>query len=218
MRSPLDSKISVSRPRRFKNELLSPWNRWVCLISRIGKSHRSQAVKNSASHLLLSAQCNRKSCSSMNLPVISIHKQHATFSISSRNLIKKMGITVILATHRTREVAPLCDHVWLMDMMGSSCLDLPKVRSISRTFDPYQRLGVQVPFGEAAPSDTQLPSRRAISAAVSPSRNVSLSVSELYFRYPNTDTRMQSAGSPVKRTTWRNTSQSWERMDLVKRR
>ena len=98
-------------------------------------------------------------------------------------LNRKMGITVILATHRTREVAPLCDHVWLLND-GQLCLDLPKSEAF-QNFDPYRRLGVQVPFGEAAPSDTQLPSR--INFAAAPSRNVSLSVSELYFRYPNTD-------------------------------
>ena len=98
-------------------------------------------------------------------------------------LNKEMGITVILATHRTREVAPLCDHVWLMDE-GQLCLDLPKSEAF-QDFDPYQRLGVQVPIGETALSTTQLPLRTAPVPA--PSVNSNLRISELHYRYPNTD-------------------------------
>ena len=52
---------------------------------------------------------------------------HATRDILDivTKLNREMGITVILATHRTKEVAPLCDHVWLMDK-GQLCLDLAK--------------------------------------------------------------------------------------------
>lgn len=99
-------------------------------------------------------------------------------------LNEELGITVILATHRTREVAPLCDHVWLMDE-GQLCLDLPKTEAFQNLI-PYQHLGVQVPVGEAVPSDTQ-PSSQTTSVVAS-SKGVSLSVNELYFRYPNTDT------------------------------
>ena len=98
-------------------------------------------------------------------------------------LNREMGITVILATHRTREVAPLCDHVWLMDE-GQLCLDLPKAKAFQDSI-PYQRLGVQVPVGEVTPSATRLPSQTT--PAVAPSKNCSLRVSELHFRYPNTD-------------------------------
>ncbi len=98
-------------------------------------------------------------------------------------LNRKMGITVILATHRTREVAPLCDHVWLMDE-GRLYLDLPKTEAF-QDFTPYQRLGVQVPVGEPVPSATSL-SNPKISTLI-PSKNFSLSISELHFHYPNTD-------------------------------
>ena len=98
-------------------------------------------------------------------------------------LNKEMGITVILATHRTREVAPLCDYVWLMDE-GQLCLDLPKIEAFQDSA-PYQRLGVQVPVGETVPSATQLPPR--ITSVPAPSENSNLSISELHFRYPNTD-------------------------------
>lgn len=99
-------------------------------------------------------------------------------------LNKEMGITVILATHRTREVAPLCDHVWLMDG-GQLALDLPKVEAF-KDFAPYQRLGVQVPVDRATASDSRLSSQTT--SAVSPSKNLSLQISKLHFRYPNTDT------------------------------
>ena len=99
-------------------------------------------------------------------------------------LNKEMGITVILATHRTREVAPLCDHVWLMDE-GQLALDLPKVEAF-KDFASYRRLGVQVPVDKATASDTR--SSRQTTSVVSPSKNFSLSVNELHFRYPNTDT------------------------------
>ena len=98
-------------------------------------------------------------------------------------LNEEMGITVILATHRTKEVASLCDHVWLMDE-GRICLDLPKVEAFQDLM-PYQRLGVQVPIGETAPPATQFPSRST--STLAPSENSNLSINELRFRYPNTD-------------------------------
>ena len=45
-------------------------------------------------------------------------------------LNKELGITVILATHRTKEVAPLCDRVWLMNE-GRFYLDLPEAGGVS---------------------------------------------------------------------------------------
>ena len=98
-------------------------------------------------------------------------------------LNKEIGITVILATHRTREVAPLCDHVWLMDE-GQLCLDLPKAAAFENT-TPYRRSGVQIPFGEAVPSATRLSTRAT--SVVAPPQSFSLSITELNFRYPNTD-------------------------------
>ena len=98
-------------------------------------------------------------------------------------LNKEMGITVILATHRTREAAPLCDHVWLMDE-GQLCLDLPRAEAF-QDFTPYQRLGVQVPFGEAVPSETRL--SPLTTSAVTLSKSFNLSISELHFSYSNTD-------------------------------
>ena len=103
-------------------------------------------------------------------------------------LNKNLGITVILATHRTREVAPLCSHVWLMDS-GQLCLDLPKVEAFQDT-TPYKHLGVQVPETENAPVDAEpkpatLPLKHASNLA---QPNALLNIQNLYFRYPDTDT------------------------------
>lgn len=98
-------------------------------------------------------------------------------------LNREMGITVVLATHRTREVAPLCDHVWLMEE-GQLCLDLPKTEAF-QALAPYQRLGVQVPLGDAASSATRFSDPET--SGVAPSKNFSLSLSQLHFHYPNTD-------------------------------
>ena len=95
-------------------------------------------------------------------------------------LNREMGITVILATHRTKEVASLCDRVWLMDE-GQFCLDLPKAEAF-QDFTLYQRLGVQIPKTENSPVD--IPLKRNHEAA---SQTSLLSIRELAFRYPNTD-------------------------------
>lgn len=97
------------------------------------------------------------------------------------SLNNEMGITVVLATHRTKEVAPLCNHVWLM-ADGRICLDLPKAEAFQDA-TPYQRLGVQVPVD--AP----------LNAPTSPLKRVStierqealLNIQNLHFRYPKTD-------------------------------
>ena len=96
-------------------------------------------------------------------------------------LNKEMGITVVLATHRTKEVAPLCDHVWLMED-GRICLDLPKADAFQDA-TPYQRLGVQVPVGAPSNAPTS-PLKRASNVE---RQEVLLNIQNLHFRYPNTD-------------------------------
>ncbi|MCE2403479.1 ATP-binding cassette domain-containing protein, partial [Candidatus Poribacteria bacterium] len=97
-----------------------------------------------------------------------------------KKLNSETGITVVLATHRTKEVAPLCNHVWLMED-GRICLDLPKADAF-QDVTPYQRLGVQVPVD--APSN-------APTSPLKPAANVErqealLNIQNLHFRYPNT--------------------------------
>ena len=102
------------------------------------------------------------------------------------NIVKQLnsdlGITVVLATHRTKEVVPLCDHVWLMDD-GQFCLDLPKAEAFQDA-TPYQRLGVQVPV-DAPLHPPALPLKRASNVE---RQEALLNIQNLHFRYPNTDT------------------------------
>ena len=95
-------------------------------------------------------------------------------------LNRELGITVVLATHRTKEVAPLCDRVWLMDE-GELHLDLPAAEAFQDSA-PYQRLGVQIP-GTENPS-VNVPHKRNHEGA---SQTLLLSIRDLEFRYPNTD-------------------------------
>ena len=92
-----------------------------------------------------------------------------------------LGITVVLATHRTREVAPLCSHVWLMDS-GQLCLDLPKAEAFQDATS-YQRLGVQVPV-DAPPKSPTSSLKRASYTARS---EVLLNIQNLRYRYSNSD-------------------------------
>ena len=96
-------------------------------------------------------------------------------------LNRELGITVILATHRTKEIAPLCDHVWLMDE-GRLYVDLPEAEAF-QDLTPYQHLGVQVPKTEES---SVAASRKG--AYETTSQTPLLSIRELRFSYPNTDT------------------------------
>ena len=98
-----------------------------------------------------------------------------------KHLNSEIGITVVLATHRTKEVAPLCSHVWLMEN-GRLCLDLPKAEAFQEA-TPYQRLGVQVPVG-APPNAPISPLKRVSTVA---RQAALLNIQNLHFRYPNTD-------------------------------
>ncbi len=116
-----------------------------------------------------------------------------------KRLNTDLGVTTILATHRTAEVAPLCTRVWLM-AEGELCLDKPKDEAFSDS-GPYHRLGVQVPeipVGESAryrnvaaisrsrcrSSAGEVSRYRRADAS---SRSRLLSVCNVSFRYPNTD-------------------------------
>ena len=98
-----------------------------------------------------------------------------------KKLNSETGITVILATHRTKEVAPLCNHVWLMEN-GRLCLDAPKADAFQDA-TPYQRLGVQVPVDAPSNAPTSPPKR----ASNVERQEVLLNIRNLHFRYPNTD-------------------------------
>ncbi len=95
-------------------------------------------------------------------------------------LNREIGITVILATHRTKEVASLCDRVWLMDE-GQLRLDLPKAEAF-QNLSMYQRLGVQIP--ESRNPSVEIPLARDRGTA---SQTPLLNIHALQFRYPNTN-------------------------------
>ena len=96
-------------------------------------------------------------------------------------LNKNLGITVVLATHRTREVAPLCSHVWLMND-GRLHLDLRKVEAFQDT-TPYKHLGVQVPADAPPKSPTSSLKRASYTARP----EVLLNIHNLRYRYSNSD-------------------------------
>lgn len=103
-------------------------------------------------------------------------------------LNKELGITVVLATHRTKEVAPLCDRVWLMNA-GRLYLDLPAAEAF-QDLTPYQHLGVQVPKTEEPSVEAPLSNSSALSrkgAYETIPQNPLISIRELQFSYPNTD-------------------------------
>ena len=104
-----------------------------------------------------------------------------------KQLNSDLGITVILATHRTKEVAPLCSHVWLM-ADGQLCLDMPKVDAFQDT-TLYKRLGVQVPEAKNGLVDVPLkPPTVSLERASNPiHQDTLLNIQNLYFHYPNID-------------------------------
>ena len=103
-------------------------------------------------------------------------------------LNRELGITVVLATHRTKEVAPLCDYVWLMHE-GQLHLDLPEAEAF-QDLTPYQRLGVQVPKTMESSVDIPLSTPSDVSqkgAYETMPQTSLLSIRGLQFSYPNTD-------------------------------
>ena len=106
-----------------------------------------------------------------------------------KRLNTDLGITTILATHRTAEIAPLCNRVWLMHE-GELCLDKPKDEAFTEP-ELYHRLGVQVPGGEPSRFqnlDATFPSRKVGEPSrFQKSRSPLLTLRSVSFRYPNTD-------------------------------
>ncbi len=97
-----------------------------------------------------------------------------------KQLNTEMGITVVLATHQVKEVAPLCNRVWLM-REGQLCLNAPKVKAFQDT-TVFRSLGVEVPEPEISSTDVC-----TNSSSFLPLNNTLLNVRDLHFRYPNSD-------------------------------
>ncbi|MDE0636891.1 MAG: ABC transporter ATP-binding protein [Candidatus Poribacteria bacterium] len=100
------------------------------------------------------------------------------------NIVKQLnteiGITVVLATHQVKEVAPLCNRVWLMNE-GQLCLDLPKTDAFQDT-SIFRNLGVEVPETENPPS----PIKRKPSPHTT-SHLPLLNIKDISFSYPNSN-------------------------------
>jgi energy-coupling factor transporter ATP-binding protein EcfA2 len=131
-----------------------------------------------------------------------------------RQLNRENEITVVIATHRVAEIAPLCDRVWLMNH-AEIALDSPVDRAFS-DLSSYRNLGVEVPDLAEISEQLGLPERpltvdQAVqifmhadrfpskSAPISnlsglashdqshqDSRNVLASIENLTFQYPRT--------------------------------
>ncbi len=100
------------------------------------------------------------------------------------NIVKKLnaehGITVVLATHQVKQVAALCNRVWLIHK-GQICLDLPKAEAF-RDISHFHRLGVQVP--EQNNSQIITATKHATKT---PNPDSFLTVRDLKYQYPNSD-------------------------------
>ena len=98
------------------------------------------------------------------------------------NIVKQfnteLGITIILATHRVKQVQHLCDRVWLMHE-GELCLDLTQSEIFENT-KVFRNLGVELPEQEDfAKNTTHSSSYRT------QSNDTLLEVQNLYYQYPS---------------------------------
>ncbi len=97
-----------------------------------------------------------------------------------RKLNANLGITVILATHRIKQVQHLCNRVWLMHE-GELCLDLPQSDAFQDT-TIFHNLGVELPnLTDATKSISTKPSTSHQST------DPILEVQNLYYQYPNSE-------------------------------
>ena len=100
------------------------------------------------------------------------------------NIVKQLntdlGITVVLATHRVKQVQHLCNRVWLMHE-GKLRLDLLK----SEAFQDdtiFHNLGVEMP--DSTDTTTPMYTKRT---SLQHSNGTILDVHKLHFQYPNSD-------------------------------
>ncbi len=100
------------------------------------------------------------------------------------NIIKQLNteleITVVLVTHQVKQVAPLCNRVWLMHE-GQICLDLPTAEAFQDT-EPFRNLGVEVPEQEDPPIKVHTQT-----LSFSSTKETLLNLRDLHFCYPKSD-------------------------------
>ncbi len=97
-----------------------------------------------------------------------------------KQLNTETGMTIVIATHQVKQVAHLCNRVWLMDK-GNICLDLP-ISDALQEDSVFRRLGVQIPEKvnskintTTKPTDTP------------PRSDPILTIRDLKYQYPNSD-------------------------------
>lgn len=98
------------------------------------------------------------------------------------NIVKQLnsdlGITVVLATHRVKQVHHLCNRVWLMHE-GELCLDLPQSDAFQDT-SIFRNLGVELPEPENSTKNTT-----NSTSYQTQSNNTLLEIQNLYYHYPS---------------------------------
>ena len=96
------------------------------------------------------------------------------------NIVKQLntdlGITVILATHRVKQVQHLCNRVWLMHE-GELCLDLPQSDAFQDT-TIFHNLGVELP--DSTDAIKPISSQPVTS-------HPNLEIQNLYYQYPSSE-------------------------------
>ena len=98
-----------------------------------------------------------------------------------KQLNTELGITVVIATHRVKEVEPLCNRIMLMHD-GKLILDLPRAFAFQDT-NPFQVLGVEIPNSDSTPY-YHIP-KQVNSAKLD---NQLLTLRSVHYKYPNTNT------------------------------
>ena len=100
------------------------------------------------------------------------------------NIVKELntdlGITVVLATHRVKQVQHLCNRVWLMHE-GEICLDLPQSDAFQDT-SIFHNLGVELPDSTEVPKP-----KRTIPSTSHQSGYPIVEIQNLYYQYSNSD-------------------------------
>ena len=97
-----------------------------------------------------------------------------------KQLNSELGITVVLATHRVKQVQHLCNRVWLMHE-GEICLDLPQSHAFQDT-SIFHNLGVEFPDSTEA---TKL--IRTKPSTSHQSVDPILEIQNLSYQYPNSE-------------------------------
>ena len=98
-----------------------------------------------------------------------------------KQLNSNLGITIILATHRVKQVQHLCKRVWLMHE-GELCIDLPQSEAFQDTTS-FHNLGVELP----EPEEVSTKNTTNSSSFQTQSNGTLLESQNLYYHYPSSE-------------------------------